>query len=452
MDIGIPNESMVRLGSKSSDRTKPLGLFEQNSGAHSADFSWAFVNKKREELDGIEEELQHELETRNKAQITKDQLIEHLEFSDSSDFIRAFSVPSGSDGMHQVDRRGKVVNRHYLWDRWASGYDAGMYSKEVEPENKAVWEIPAVRRKELIDEWRRDILREDVERFVELYERFNRVQKEVQDYTNYGKNSAILQSKRIVACTTTAAAKYARLLQAVKPHSVLVEEAGEILESHVLTAMTSDIKRLVLIGDHKQLRPKVNNYDLTVEKGAGFDLNRSLFERLVMEGFPHTALSKQHRMCHEVSHIIRNITYPDLLDADATQKRPDLRGFQDKVVFVNHERSELDLSKVWEKRDPTSRGSKQNPFEIQMVLGLLRYLGQQGYGTDKIVVLTPYLGQLHLLRRELCTTNDPVLNDLDSYDLVRAGLVTPASAQMTRRPIRISTIGKLSEPAFSFEC
>jgi hypothetical protein len=34
---------------------------------------------------------------------------------------------------------------------------------------------------------------------------------------------------------------------------------------------------------HRQLCPKVNNYNLTVEKGDGFELNRSLFERLVLE-------------------------------------------------------------------------------------------------------------------------------------------------------------------------
>ncbi|KAJ8593169.1 hypothetical protein M405DRAFT_859144 [Rhizopogon salebrosus TDB-379] len=41
----------------------------------------------------------------------------------------------------------------------------------------------------------------------------------------------------------------------------------------------------------EQLRPKVNNYNLTVEKGGGFELNRSLFERLVLKSFPHQTLT-----------------------------------------------------------------------------------------------------------------------------------------------------------------
>jgi hypothetical protein len=38
---------------------------------------------------------------------------------------------------------------------------------------------------------------------------------------------------------------------------VLVEEAGELLEAHVLTSLTSATQHLIMIGDHKQLRPKV---------------------------------------------------------------------------------------------------------------------------------------------------------------------------------------------------
>jgi hypothetical protein len=79
---------------------------------------------------------------------------------------------------------------------------------------------------------------------------------------------------------------------------------------------------------------------------------------------------------------------------------------------------------------------------VQMILKILRYLGQQGYGTDKMVILTPYLGQLHALRHALREENDPVLNDLDSHDLIQAGLVSPATAKLAKKPIRLATIGK----------
>jgi hypothetical protein len=88
-----------------------------------------------------------------------------------------------------------------------------------------------------------------------------------------------------------------------------------------------------------------------------------------------------------------------------------------------------------------SKSSKQNEYEAKMVLKIVKYLAQQGYGTDKMVVLTPYLGQLRKLQDELRTETDPVLNDLDSYDLIRAGLLTPGAAKTTKRRLRLATIG-----------
>ena len=78
------------------------------------------------------------------------------------------------------------------------------------------------------------------------------------------------------------------------------------------------------------------------------------------------------------------------------------------------------------------------------MLKIVRYLGQQGYGTDKLVILTPYLGQLRALQEALKKDNDPVLNDLDSFDLVRAGMLSPSAAKLNKKPIRLATIGMVS--------
>lgn len=191
---------------------------------------------------------------------------------------------------------------------------------------------------------------------------------------------------------------------------------------------------------HRQLRPKVNNYKLTVEKGDGFELNRSLFERLVLKGFPHETLTAQHRMRPEISAFIRTLTYPDLTDAPKTQGRADIRGIQNNIVFIDHTDPEDDDSRISDKGDEASSGSKQNTYEVEMVWKIVRYLAQQGYGTEKLVVLTPYLGQLSKLRDVLKRDNDPVLNDLDSHDLIRAGLMSPADKTSKKR-IRLATIG-----------
>jgi hypothetical protein len=209
--------------------------------------------------------------------------------------------------------------------------------------------------------------------------------------------------------------------------------------SNILSVLL-DLQHILTCSFLRQLRPKVNHYLLTVEKGEGYDLNRSLFERLVLKGFPHKTLTEQHRMRPEISSLIRHLTYPDLVDAASTKGRPHLRGIRDDIVFIDHDHPE-DETSIADQRDMNSTSSKQNSYEVEMVLKILRYLGQQGYGTEKVVILTPYLGQLHKLRDALKNDNDPVLNDLDSYDLVRAGLLPPAAANVKKNPIRLATIG-----------
>lgn len=122
---------------------------------------------------------------------------------------------------------------------------------------------------------------------------------------------------------------------------------------------------MVLTLYFRQLRPKVNNFYLTVEKGEGFDLNRSLFERLVLKGFPHTQLKTQHRMRPEISALVRHLTYPELQDAPKTQGRPNIRGIRGNVVLINHEQPE-DEVEAEERKDMKS--SKQNKCALIEIL------------------------------------------------------------------------------------
>lgn len=58
------------------------------------------------------------------------------------------------------------------------------------------------------------------------------------------------------------------------------------------------------------------------------------------------------------------------------------------VMFVNHSTPEVELEHSRELKDGKT-SSKQNKFEGQMILNCIRYLAQQGYVSDEIVVLTP---------------------------------------------------------------
>ena len=151
-----------------------------------------------------------------------------------------------------------------------------------------------------------------------------------------------LRSAAIVGFTTSGAAKFDRLLHALRPRVVVCEEAGEVFEAHVLASLTSSAESLILIGDHEQLRPKPAEYSLSVETRNGYDLDKSLFERLVTS--PHiisAQLDTQRRMRPEISQLIRPRLYPSLVDHPCVRDYPAMpRGFGAPLWFLDHNHME----------------------------------------------------------------------------------------------------------------
>ncbi|OTB00030.1 hypothetical protein M426DRAFT_15846 [Hypoxylon sp. CI-4A] len=442
LDIGIDSAQIVRLGSKSTDRTEPLTLKAQRttSGARTTRTRYELISSQKESLRSLAESVYNDFDAYLQERVSYLQLLEFLEFSETeTHFYAALSIPEAENGEFRVGKKGKTMKPDYLFGRWVDGLMPGPFTKDKSgtPYDQ-VWAMSKEDRIAKAQEWEQAIREEKIAALVKQINNFNKNQKMLQNLWKE-KDEQILRSKRIICCTTTAASMYAQEIQAAAPGIIIVEEAGEILESHILAAMGSSTKQLIQIGDHKQLRPKVKNYKLTVEAGRGYDLNRSLFERLIHQGRPHCTLSNQHRMRPEISKLIRH-NYPALEDAKGTEGRPHLLGFQHDVVFFNHHHSEARTNILVDKLDHGASSSKQNIFEAEIVLKCVRYLGQQNYKTDELVILTPYLGQLSLLKNKLSKDHDPILNDLDSHDLIDGGVLPKASAEIKKKQIRLSTI------------
>jgi superfamily I DNA and/or RNA helicase len=75
----------------------------------------------------------------------------------------------------------------------------------------------------------------------------------------------------------------------------------EVLEAHILATLSPQTQQLILIGDHQQLRPKTQVYDLAMESEKGYNLDLSMFQRLIQAGVPHHVLSVQRRMRPSIS-------------------------------------------------------------------------------------------------------------------------------------------------------
>jgi len=176
-------------------------------------------------------------------------------------------------------------------------------------------------------------------------------------------------------------------LQRVKPRIVIVEEAAEVFEAHIVTSLTSSCEHLILIGDHQQLRPTPAVHHLAKK----YHLDVSLFERLVFKNLPCDRLGIQHRMRPEVAELIVPYIYKDLQNADCVLKCESIHGILGNVFFIDHSFEE----------DHTMEKSFSNQHEAKFVSALCLYLLNVGYSPEKITVLTTYSGQMHLLRNNM---------------------------------------------------
>ena len=144
--------------------------------------------------------------------------------------------------------------------------------------------------------------------------------------------------------TTTGLAKNLDILRRLRSKVMLCEEAGEVLEAHTITALLPHIEHSILIGDHQQLRPQTQNYELQNENpfGEKYSLDVSLFERLVQPKgdwgirLPFSALEIQRRMHPSIAQLVRDTLYPKLQDHPSVTEHPEVFGLRKRLFWLDH--------------------------------------------------------------------------------------------------------------------
>ena len=244
--------------------------------------------------------------------------------------------------------------------------------------------------------------------------------------------------------TTNGAAKYREILKEKSSSVVIVEEAGEVLEPHIITSLSEEslyskeTKHLILIGDHLQLRPKVECYELSTASQRGYNFDISLFERLIKSHFPSTMLRVQHRMRPYISNFIRQQTYPTLIDHPTVTTFENIKGVPVNVAFVTHNNPESGGDSI-----DNEKKTKSNKWEASMCVEIVRYILLQGYRHDQITILTPYIGQvieiLKAMKMKMKDTSAYV-NELDQIEMdhLQHGIETVCTD--IKKAIRCSSI------------
>ncbi|KAG5772514.1 hypothetical protein H9Q72_001332 [Fusarium xylarioides] len=289
------------------------------------------------------------------------------------------------------------------------------------------------------EEEQTDVLFEAMDDVEEQWKNINRVHD--------GVNQRTLVQAEVIGLTTTSLAGRIDMLRSLKCKVVICEEAGEVKEADIISALMPGVEHLIQIGDHKQLRPQINNFDLSLESTSGqkWQLDRSQFERRAegepgLSPAPFAQLDVQRRMRPEVSRLIRGV-YPDLKDHQNVQNLPDVVGMLDNVFWLDHSHEEDNGG------DGTRVRSHSNRWETDMATALIRHLVRQGkYRAEDIALLTPYMGQLQQLKAALSSDFEICLGDRDRDQLAQEDFTDELSSNKTvekkklLQTIRLATV------------
>ncbi|KAG6592606.1 Serine/threonine-protein kinase mph1 [Phytophthora cinnamomi] len=231
-------------------------------------------------------------------------------------------------------------------------------------------------------------------------------------------NSRVYEGKAVIGGTITGCVSRLEAIRTTNPFAILVEEASEVMEPLLFSCFSSSTRKLEMIGDHMQLQPSVMG---RIDFERVNKVNISMFERLINapqgNEVPSSVLSIQRRMRKNICDLTRNF-YDDittiedhkvcgtkliggssknahpLLDACEGGGR-EVPGVSPHIFFWTHtgaqQRASVGLSRV-------------NNQEANMTCKLVQYLVHCGVPAKSIAVLTPYKGQLMLMRKMLMTT------------------------------------------------
>ncbi|KAJ6019932.1 hypothetical protein N7499_004174 [Penicillium canescens] len=255
---------------------------------------------------------------------------------------------------------------------------------------------------------------EALDRAANLREDINAVHEEVN-------RRALIQAD-VVGITTTALARHIETLRRTGTKDIICEEAAEVMEAHVMSALMPGVEHFIQIGDHRQLRPQIQNHTLSLETSTGksWQLDRSQFERRAvgepgLKPAPVAQLNVQRRMRPEISQLIRSI-YPKLEDHESVTTLPNVIGMRNNLFWLDHRRGE-------DSEDDGSRmKSHSNQWEVDMATALVRHLVRQGEcKSADIALLTPYTGQLRKLRTSLSNDFEICLSERDLETLAADG-------------------------------
>ncbi|EED17574.1 DEAD box helicase involved in nonsense mediated decay, putative [Talaromyces stipitatus ATCC 10500] len=251
--------------------------------------------------------------------------------------------------------------------------------EETEADMGDLWQIPPSRRGHIYNKLRQRAKNNLLLSFRVNVQQHNAVATERQ-IGKWEYDYVVLKDAKVIGMTTTGLSKYRALVSALKPKIIMIEEAAETIEAPITAACVESLEHLILVGDHKQLQGSCSVREL---ESPPYNLNVSMFERLVRNGVDFRTMTLQRRMVPEIRRLLTPI-YDNIEDHETVNKLAKVPAMGEvRAFFFSHH---------W-RENSDSLFSKYNHNEALMVATFFLYLVLAGLDSAHITVLTFYNGQ-----------------------------------------------------------
>lgn len=260
-----------------------------------------------------------------------------------------------------------------------------------------------------------------LEKVPPLSETSEKLRKKWVKIVNQSKNDqlvteCLLHCYQIIGSTSVGLANEKYGISQAEFDLVLIDEAAKALAGELLIPINRS-KKVIVIGDHKQLPPVIDaklhrdgdvDYQDVVDEEEQFDfMKRSFFQRLY-ESCPENMkcmLNVQFRMPAPIGELV-NLFYDNQLETGANcyQKQPMF--LENHLIFVDMK----DVSDYREAESPV-----RNLKEVEAALLLVEKIRKHYHG--RIVIITPYLKQKTIMIQAMLQKGlkNVVINTIDGF-------------------------------------
>lgn len=236
----------------------------------------------------------------------------------------------------------------------------------------------------------------------------------------------LLNNFSVIGATCVGLAKKKLGLNRIDFDLVIIDEAGKALPGELLIPI-NHAKKIIIIGDHKQLPPVVDpvlfnggvQLNDVIDEDSFSEFFSTSFFQYLYEQCPEDnkcMLTMQFRMPTVIGNLISHLFYEDKLKSalNCAKKEPLL--FSHHMIFVN-----MDGDAEYKERKDGPQSSPYNEREVFVVSQLIQRIREKYDG--RMVVITPYKRQKSKLKKALKGTQNIVINTIDAFQGDEADVV-----------------------------